>query len=308
DTCCDDETSTPSAMTDEPEKDSPDDGTVILTDAPPKLRPGEAQRPAPAAPVPAQESPTAPVATHADEDEDGDVTQVLPRGKPPHESTVQIEAPPPTLPSRSDATTAVPEGPPAALSTSRPAASPPAAKPPASPTTSSTPAAAPSPPAKAPEAREPARAATPGSEPARVTEPAKPSPPAAAPPKPAASAAAQPPAGGTKAAPPKPAATGRIATADDTDRTRVVSLRSTDASTVRWEDRSERPWISLEHVLPPDFAGVERLDKEVAIVGRSLECDVRLYSASASRQHARIEQREDGWYLAPIEGRRVMVD
>jgi pSer/pThr/pTyr-binding forkhead associated (FHA) protein len=88
----------------------------------------------------------------------------------------------------------------------------------------------------------------------------------------------------------------------------VVSLRSTDASTVRWEDRSERPWISLEHVLPPDFAGVERLDKEVAIVGRSLECDVRLYSASASRQHARIEQREDGWYLAPIEGRRVMVD
>lgn len=70
----------------------------------------------------------------------------------------------------------------------------------------------------------------------------------------------------------------------------------------------EPAWISLEHVIPSDHAGVHRLDKKVSSIGRALECDLRLYSASASRQHASIEQRENDWVLVPMEGRRVLVD
>ncbi|HEY2773692.1 MAG TPA: FHA domain-containing protein [Candidatus Binatia bacterium] len=46
----------------------------------------------------------------------------------------------------------------------------------------------------------------------------------------------------------------------------------------------------------------------MSIIGRALECDLRLFSSSASRQHAKIEKRNEGWVLVPIEGRRVMVD
>jgi predicted component of type VI protein secretion system len=95
------------------------------------------------------------------------------------------------------------------------------------------------------------------------------------------------------------------ASADDT--TRTIVMRSPDADTVHW-DEPHAAWMSLERVLPADEAGLTRIEKEVATVGRAIDSDVRLFSASASRQHARIEQKNGAWVLVPIEGRRVIVD
>jgi len=71
---------------------------------------------------------------------------------------------------------------------------------------------------------------------------------------------------------------------------------------------AEAPWISLEHLLPEEHASTDRIDSKVATIGRALECEVRLHSASASRRHAQIELRDDGWVLVPMEGRKVLVD
>ena len=267
-------------MTDK-EKEPTGDGTVIFTEGPPSLRRDPAppatppaQDKPPATP-PAEQKPSAPPAPSASDEDEGDVTQVLPRNKPPHESTVMLEVPPPTLAPQKPAAPAS-----QADSTAAQAVPPPSI--PASPVAK--PATQPAPPAAPP---------------APPAAPPKPSAPASPPASASSSSTAPPSVGGHDTPPSRP---------DITDRTRIVPPRSTDATTVNWDAPRERPWITLEHVLPAEYAGTQEIDKEVVVLGRALECEVRLFSASASRQHARIEQRPDGWYLIPMEGKRVIVD
>lgn len=68
----------------------------------------------------------------------------------------------------------------------------------------------------------------------------------------------------------------------------------------------------LERIDPAQHRGETlRLDPERVEqrVGRSAECDVVLYTASASRDHARIRRSHDGrWWLAPLPGKLARAD
>jgi hypothetical protein len=65
--------------------------------------------------------------------------------------------------------------------------------------------------------------------------------------------------------------------------------------------------------LEPSLGRGERLRLDGAhsrvTLGRAEQSDIRLYTASASREHAVIEGSADGeWVLTPIEGKRVLID
>ena len=68
----------------------------------------------------------------------------------------------------------------------------------------------------------------------------------------------------------------------------------------------------LERMRPPARRGEAiSLDvrRERHLVGRSLRCDVRLYSATASREHAELRRDAGGqWWLAPLPGKIVLAD
>ena len=51
-----------------------------------------------------------------------------------------------------------------------------------------------------------------------------------------------------------------------------------------------------------------RLDRTSYVVGRSHKCDVPLYSAEASREHARLTFRDAAWYVQPLGGKPVIAD
>lgn len=68
----------------------------------------------------------------------------------------------------------------------------------------------------------------------------------------------------------------------------------------------------LERISPAEKRG-ERIDldpaRRVHRVGRARHCEVRLYSAAASREHAEIRLDEtDRWWIVPRSGRRVLAD
>ncbi|HVO26801.1 MAG TPA: FHA domain-containing protein [Candidatus Margulisiibacteriota bacterium] len=66
--------------------------------------------------------------------------------------------------------------------------------------------------------------------------------------------------------------------------------------------------IQFNQVEPKAHAATHFLDQSTYLLGRSRECDLRLYSGTASRQHATIEHRGDGWYLVPLEDKQVIAD
>ncbi|MFK7898665.1 MAG: FHA domain-containing protein, partial [Myxococcota bacterium] len=72
------------------------------------------------------------------------------------------------------------------------------------------------------------------------------------------------------------------------------------------------PPLLLERIEPSMGRG-ERIRLDVRhwhiSLGRAEENDVRLYTASASREHALIEGNEDGeWIMTPAEGKSVFID
>ena len=150
-----------------------------------------------------------------------------------------------------------------------------------------TPPAAPPPPAAAPaDGGESTRLAT--APPPIPKAPLAP-PPASAPPRPSAA----PPAPTPAAAPP-PAAPAR----DFTEHTVLLSDIQKQAV----------PTARLQRMQPPGRSDVVTLDRTHYLVGRLPSCDLRLYSQTASREHAQLTAREGRWYLTPVAGKSVLVN
>ena len=62
---------------------------------------------------------------------------------------------------------------------------------------------------------------------------------------------------------------------------------------------------TLQRMQPPGHSEVIRLDRTSYLVGRSRQCDLPLYSPSASREHARLTFRDAAWYVQPLGGKTV---
>jgi hypothetical protein len=111
--------------------------------------------------------------------------------------------------------------------------------------------------------------------------------PAIAPPPAAASRPAQ--------APRRPAADDEAG--EDEGRT-VVMLGEAPAPTR----------VRLQRMKPAGRSEIVVLDRETYLIGRSQACDLKLYSPSASREHARLASREGKWYLRPINQKTVIAN
>jgi pSer/pThr/pTyr-binding forkhead associated (FHA) protein len=86
------------------------------------------------------------------------------------------------------------------------------------------------------------------------------------------------------------------AEAGDEDATQIV------------RPEANRPRFALRHEQPPGHSGTTTLKQDAYLIGRSPNSDLRLFSTTASREHARLTLRSGAWYLAPCEGKTVLVD
>jgi hypothetical protein len=59
---------------------------------------------------------------------------------------------------------------------------------------------------------------------------------------------------------------------------------------------------------PPGRSDIVTLDRTHYLMGRLPSCDLRLYSQTASREHAQLTARAGRWYLTPVEGKAVLVN
>ncbi len=155
------------------------------------------------------------------------------------------------------------------------------------------PGAAPPPPAGAPDAGEATRIGTappPIPKPPAVPPAASPAPPPQAkPPTPVA-----PPAAPAAPAAAPPAGAG----ADFAEHTILLAdLQKPVVSSAR-----------LQRMQPPGRSEIVALDRTHYLVGRLPSCDLRLYSQTASREHAQLTNRDGRWYLAPVSGKAVLVN
>jgi pSer/pThr/pTyr-binding forkhead associated (FHA) protein len=70
----------------------------------------------------------------------------------------------------------------------------------------------------------------------------------------------------------------------------------------------QRTPFSLQRIQPPGHTGVVYLAGAAYLLGRKQGADLPLFSPTASREHARLERRSDGWYVEAIEGKAVIVN
>lgn len=64
----------------------------------------------------------------------------------------------------------------------------------------------------------------------------------------------------------------------------------------------------LQRLQPPGRSELIALDRSSYTLGRIHTADIELFSATASRQHAQLTQRDGKWYIAPAENRVVRVN
>ncbi len=64
----------------------------------------------------------------------------------------------------------------------------------------------------------------------------------------------------------------------------------------------------LQRMAPPGRSDIVSLDRTHYLLGRLPSCDLRLYSQTASREHAQLSLREGRWYLTPVTGKLVLVN
>ena len=72
--------------------------------------------------------------------------------------------------------------------------------------------------------------------------------------------------------------------------------------------RNRSATATLQRVQPPGHSETIRLDRTSYVVGRSHKCDVRLYTESAHREHARLLFHDGAWYAEPFSGKTVIAD
>src|SRR6185369_1042549 len=68
------------------------------------------------------------------------------------------------------------------------------------------------------------------------------------------------------------------------------------------------PHVTLNRLAPAGHAGSVALSGSAHLLGRGPTCDIRLYSPTASREHARLTARSGTWYLAPCEDKEVLAN
>ena len=71
---------------------------------------------------------------------------------------------------------------------------------------------------------------------------------------------------------------------------------------------TQRTPFSLQRIQPAGHTGVVYLTRDIYLIGRKQGADLLLFSPTASREHARLERRSDGWYILPIEDKRVVAN
>jgi len=68
------------------------------------------------------------------------------------------------------------------------------------------------------------------------------------------------------------------------------------------------PPARLQRMAPPGRSDIVNLDRTHYLMGRLPSCDLRLYSQTASREHAQLTARDGRWYLTPVTGKVVLVN
>jgi hypothetical protein len=68
------------------------------------------------------------------------------------------------------------------------------------------------------------------------------------------------------------------------------------------------PPARMQRMAPPGRSDVVNLDRTHFLMGRLPSCDFRLYSQTASREHAQLTARDGRWYLTPVAGKVVLVN
>jgi hypothetical protein len=68
------------------------------------------------------------------------------------------------------------------------------------------------------------------------------------------------------------------------------------------------PAARLQRMQPPGRSDIVTLDRTHYLMGRLPSCDLRLYSQTASREHAQLTVRDGRWYLTPVAGKVVLVN
>jgi len=66
--------------------------------------------------------------------------------------------------------------------------------------------------------------------------------------------------------------------------------------------------VRLERVKPPGAAEVVELDRPSLVFGRGHECDVKLRTPTASREHAKIFYQNGQWTIASLESKTIYID
>ncbi|MCC6764929.1 MAG: FHA domain-containing protein [Deltaproteobacteria bacterium] len=109
---------------------------------------------------------------------------------------------------------------------------------------------------------------------------------------------APPPMAPRPAAPASPPPAAPAAGGDFAERTILLSdLQPQGAAPAR-----------LQRMQPPGRSDIVTLDRTHYLMGRLPSCDLRLYSQTASREHAQLTARDGRWYLTPVTGKVVLVN
>ena len=151
---------------------------------------------------------------------------------------------------------------------------------------------------------------------------AAPAPPAAAPPAPAAPppsldestrlAVKPPPMPKPPAAPPSATSTAGTTLPQPTAPPPLPPTGGGDFTehTILLSDLQPQavPPARLQRMAPPGRSDIINLDRTHYLLGRLPSCDLRLYSQTASREHAQLTAREGRWYLTPVTGKVVLVN
>ena len=92
--------------------------------------------------------------------------------------------------------------------------------------------------------------------------------------------------------PPPPAALADV-DEEETEKTVVISKSAVAAGT-------------LQRVQPAGKSEIIRLKRTEYVMGRSPAADIKLYSPSASRDHAHLTNRDGRWYLTAVKRKSVI--
>jgi hypothetical protein len=124
--------------------------------------------------------------------------------------------------------------------------------------------------------------------------------------------ATPPPRIGPRAAPPSPPAASAAGPATQPSSPPPLAEGGGDFAehTILLADlqRQAVPAARLQRMQPPGRSDIVTLDRTHYLMGRLPSCDLRLYSQTASREHAQLTARDGRWYLTPVSGKVVLVN